>query len=300
MKKRSNKNELVFPYIWDKLIIGGIPTKYEVSTKGEVRNSNGKILKQSDCFGYKRIQLSDPRFNTKTHRMWIFVHRLVAFTFIPNPDPEHKIQVNHIDHNRANNCVNNLEWVTPLENNEDKSIFGTSAHRILTENQVHEICKRLENGERPKYIANDYAVKEFEIKKIAKGISWRYISSQYDINLKNYKFKITEEQAEEICLRLSRGEKAPDIAKIVGTTEGNIRNIIKGRNWKWISKKYKFPASGRAKPLNVNQVHKICTMLESDEYTFQEIADAIGTSVGVINMIKCRKNWKEVSKYYNF
>ena len=30
--------------------------------------------------------------------------------------------------------------------------------------------------------------------------------------------------------------KAPDIAKIVGTTEGNIRNIIKGRNWKWISK----------------------------------------------------------------
>lgn len=42
------------------------------------------------------------------------INRLVAQVFIPNP--ENKPQVNHIDFNRENNCVNNLEWVTAQEN----------------------------------------------------------------------------------------------------------------------------------------------------------------------------------------
>lgn len=44
------------------------------------------------------------------------IHRLVATAFVANPDPILKIQVNHIDGNKLNNCASNLEWVTQSEN----------------------------------------------------------------------------------------------------------------------------------------------------------------------------------------
>ena len=44
------------------------------------------------------------------------IHRLVAQEFIENPDPEQKIEVDHIDKDPANNCVSNLRWSSSSEN----------------------------------------------------------------------------------------------------------------------------------------------------------------------------------------
>ena len=104
--------------------IPGLEGRYEVSNTGEVRSLprevnnhtgkiqlKGRVLRQRPDFkGYMRIDINDN--NGKKH--YFGVHRLVAEAFIPNPLL--KEQVNHIDGDKANNNVSNLEWATNLEN----------------------------------------------------------------------------------------------------------------------------------------------------------------------------------------
>lgn len=80
---------------------------YEVSNLGKVRNiKSGKILKpQPDKDGYLRLGLYE---NNKKKKL--FLHRIIATTFIDNP--EGKPCVNHIDENKLNNDLSNLEWCT--------------------------------------------------------------------------------------------------------------------------------------------------------------------------------------------
>lgn len=74
-------------------------------------NRKGIILKPVlDISGYYRVTIT-----FKNRKQKVFpVHRLIAQTFIPNP--ENKPQVNHKDGNKTNNNVENLEWVTVQEN----------------------------------------------------------------------------------------------------------------------------------------------------------------------------------------
>jgi hypothetical protein len=78
---------------------------YHVSSLGRFKNNAGIIMKN-----YKNAQYIYIQINKKRHAL----HRLIALLFIDNP--ENKNVVNHIDGNKLNNCVSNLEWVTKQEN----------------------------------------------------------------------------------------------------------------------------------------------------------------------------------------
>ena len=88
---------------------------YQVSNFGAVKSCNfnnsnkEKEIRPFDNGGYLRVVLYKSKKRYK-----ILVHRIVASAFIENN--ENKPCVNHIDGNKANNSVSNLEWVTPKQN----------------------------------------------------------------------------------------------------------------------------------------------------------------------------------------
>lgn len=93
-------------------------SNYEASFEGNIRNNRTKrLLKGSnDIDGYLRTSLTNDDGKPKP----IIIHRIIAMTFIKNPD--NKLTVNHKDKNKKNNCVDNLEWATQDEQQHHKNI----------------------------------------------------------------------------------------------------------------------------------------------------------------------------------
>lgn len=101
--------------------VAGYEGKYEISDEGVVyslkrKSRNGKLIGDRVLKGgvypngYKYVILRNDALNDER----IMIHRLVAMAFLPNPDE--KPFVNHINGNKQDNRVDNLEWCTHLEN----------------------------------------------------------------------------------------------------------------------------------------------------------------------------------------
>ena len=133
---------------------------YEVSNLGKVRNiKSGIMLKPYlNEKGYLKHCLSE-----HNKRKFLFLHRIIATAFIDNPGK--KPQVNHIDENKLNNDLSNLEWCTAKEN----LIHGTRTKRAAEKRFKKVIQLDL----------NDNVLNEFESMTQAEkktGVLLKYIS----------------------------------------------------------------------------------------------------------------------------
>lgn len=169
--------------------IHGYEGMYEVSSLGNIRsvdrlgydgrNLKSKKLKLTkNSNGYYRVSLCKNNICIKE-----YVHRIVAKNFICI---EHeKKEVNHIDGNKKNNQINNLEWVTSYENSLhafenglNKIIFAKGSENKgskLKEWQVIEIKKRYDQGESQGNIAKFFKVSQSRVSAICNKKAWKNI-----------------------------------------------------------------------------------------------------------------------------
>ncbi len=169
--------------------LGRIKSKKRI-TKVGIKNvkriiRNEKILKPSKLTkGYLGIRLYDNNSNAKTFK----IHRLVAQAFISNPN--NLSQVNHIDGDKTNNTVENLEWCTCSENMKHSYNIGLRDKEKLKEH-MSRVGKSLKNK------------KGHHIRKVA----------QYDQN--NKLIKIWESQTKA--------------SNSIGISNTSIQNVCAGR-----------------------------------------------------------------------
>lgn len=150
---------------------------YYVRDNGTVFSevSNKILSPQLDKNGYEKVaMISD---DGKRHRY--SVHRLVLENFNPVEGMEN-LQVNHIDGNKRNNNLNNLEWVTckeninhAIKNNLRAKINGAAK---LTADQVREIYVRAHEGESNISLGKEFKVNPDQIGKIKNQKCWKNVT----------------------------------------------------------------------------------------------------------------------------
>lgn len=133
---------------WKEVV--GYEGIYEVSDTGEVRTAKGKkthsVLHGERVWKQRILKQKVSKDNAcrvclykdKREKTWL-VHRLVAKAFIPKPSG--KDFINHIDGNRLNNNVSNLEWCDYLENNNhafDNDLISTGKKIVLVDKVTKE------------------------------------------------------------------------------------------------------------------------------------------------------------------
>lgn len=134
--------------------IEGYEGLYQVSDLGRVKRvKTNRVLKGSeDSWGYLKVNLS--KNNIKSQQI---IHRLVAQAFIPNPD--NKSQVNHIDENKTNNMVSNLEWMTAKEN----SNHGTRNERAGKTQSIPIIATNIKTGESTEFNSGKECARQLDL-----------------------------------------------------------------------------------------------------------------------------------------
>jgi len=153
-------------------------TDYSIDTKGNVYGKYGKKLKpQLTKKGYYGVNLYiDGKMYHKS------IHRLVCETFLDNPD--NKDFVNHIDGNKLNNCISNLEWVTPSENLTHAYTLGFLTQKgeknnasKLDEFKVKQIRNLFDKKikKHSTVLASEFGVTRRTIEKIVKKQLWNHI-----------------------------------------------------------------------------------------------------------------------------
>ena len=116
-----------------------------------------------------------------------FVHRIVAATFLPNPEKEDQNLVIHLNYNRWNNRPENLRWVDKYQkerhaqaNPDRPKQKGKITYSKLNASQVLMIKQKLKRGVKRKRLVKEFGVSEMQISRINSGECWGHVKLPED------------------------------------------------------------------------------------------------------------------------
>ncbi len=186
------------------------------------------------------------------------IHRLVALAFIPKI--KGKPYVNHIDGNKLNNAVENLEWVTSKENIDHACRTGLikvgeqSTLAKHSEKLIRQICNEFVKNELSiAEITRKYDVSYNLVYDLKRCKTWHHITKDYDFSNYNKKTRapvhgenngrtsLTNDDVENICKLIASGDwTLKGIAAKYNVTYKTIQHIFNKTSWRHISEKYDF------------------------------------------------------------
>lgn len=212
--------------IFSRLILDdGSETKYLVSNYGRVWSEVREIYLSINIdkrSGRKRFSIF---VNGK--QITIYLARAIAMAFL-GPGPG--MDADHIDEDFTNDVLENIQWLTPSENKRKTHREGKikynkissepgdeSNNHVYTEDDIHKVCKMMEEGYDMKYISETTDVSMAVIQSVKSGKNWTIVSKNYDINnVKPTKpIKLNEDVNNFIKQKLIEGFSNKDIKKMV-------------------------------------------------------------------------------------
>lgn len=210
--------------------------KYWVSEYGEIESiRSGELLKCTvSSVGYAVVSSS---VMGKTDS----VHRVVFKTFVGEiPD---KLQINHIDGNKLNNHITNLEVVTASEN--VRHAFDTGLHSIpfgenngmheLKEYEVLEMYQLIKKGLTNKDLADIYGVHDRYVSLIRHGHRWKYLFEREGMkpmkSLGNLRMPLAKAvYIYNMCLTSEKGQDR--LGPELGIDPSTVSRVRTGKSWK--------------------------------------------------------------------
>ena len=140
------------------------------------------------CYN-KRVNVYEVHLIKNGKRKCCKIHRLVANAFVYNNDPENKTTVNHIDGDRSNNCVENLEWMSYSDN--EKHSYDELHRPINRPKYMKRRCECIEKESNTKTVyesieaaSRGSGVSTSQIRRIASG---ECINQKYDFYIEGMK-----------------------------------------------------------------------------------------------------------------
>lgn len=196
---------------------------YEISTEGRIRNSvTGRILKTKSNQPYYQVWL-----NKNGLREIKKVHQLVALTFLGEVPPN--CIVNHIDLNKHNNRLDNLEYVTRLQNTHHAAINGAWSKSVSPE--LAQIIRDESNaGYSFAYLVKKYDLSRTIVTRICKKVGILYSNNDESAQIKKRKVKLTKNKIDRILTLWRSGQHSQhEIAREMNVSVSTVCRICNNK-----------------------------------------------------------------------